>query len=147
MSTARDTVGPLLSDYLVVLQAVTAAVSALTAVYLVRVTLRRDREARAESERDLVHEQLRRLVDALRGMSEILKGDAYENQFQIARAQVAAALALRPLRLPACEALLADDMPSPPYAMGQFEPWQRVERALEEVVAYSRKVPDSLTAS
>lgn len=128
-----------MSGTLVVIQAVAAAVSALTAVYLVRVTLRRDRDAREERERDLVHEQLRRLVDALRGMARVMHDlKSSESDFQIARMHVATALAIRPVHLPACDSLLRNDMPIPPYAMGEVEPWKRLELAIEDVLAYSR---------
>jgi hypothetical protein len=107
---------------LVAIQAVAAAVSALTALYLVRVTITRDSEARAERDRDLLHEQLRRLVEGLGAVREVLNStQTLEHDFDVARARVAAALALRPVELPACEALLADDVPKPPYAMGQTE--------------------------
>lgn len=129
------------SGSLVVLQAAAAAISALTAVYLVRVTVARDREARAERERDLVHEQLRRLVDGLRAVSDVLNDErALEKEFDIARAQVAAAIALRPVTLPACDALLADDVPKPPYAVGHTEAWGLLQAALTELRGYSRSL-------
>jgi hypothetical protein len=127
------------SDVLVVVQAVAAAISALTAVYLVRVTLDRDRAARRERSREIVHEQIRRLVDGLRSVSEVLGNQqAMEREFDIARAQVAAALALNDVDLPACDRLLADDVPKPPYALGDSEPWTRLQAALDEVLVHSR---------
>jgi hypothetical protein len=129
------------SGTLVVIQAVAAAVSAATAAYLVYVTLARDREARAERDRDLAHEQLRRLVDGLTAVRAVLRDrEAQDHDFDIARAEIAAALALRPATLPACEALLADDVPRPPYAMGQTEAWDRLTAALDEIRSYSRSL-------
>jgi hypothetical protein len=134
------------STTLTVVQASAAAVSALTAAYLVRVTVTRDREARAERDRDRVHEQLRRLVDALGAVRRVLRDrDAImASDFDIARAQVAAAVALHPLPLPACDALLADDVPKPPWNVGEAEPWNRLDAALREVVDYSRSLKVSL---
>lgn len=134
-----------MSSTLTVVQAAAAAVSALTAAYLVRVTVTRDREARAERDRDRVHEQLRRLVDGLGAVRRVLRDrDAMNSDFDIARAQVAAAVALHPLPLPACDALLADDVPKPPWRVGEAEPWNRLDAALREVVDYSRSLKMSL---
>jgi hypothetical protein len=65
---------------------------------------------------------------------------ALQHDFDTARAEVADAVALRPVALPACEALLADDMPKPPYTMGDTLPWERLQGALDEVRTYSRSL-------
>ena len=127
----------MVSDWLVVVQAVAAAVSAATAAYLVWVTLRRDGDARRERERDLADEQIRRLVGGLRSLHGVLDTDD-ELEFEVARSEIAVALGLRPtLIFQASEALLGDDMLKPPYALGQMEPWNRLEAALEEVREYA----------
>jgi hypothetical protein len=101
--------------------------------------VKRDHEMQAERDRDRRHEQLRRLVDGLGAFSNVLSNrDAMEKEFNIARAQIAAALALAPAALPACDALLADDLQAPPYAIGDPEPWTRLDAALTEVLAFSR---------
>jgi hypothetical protein len=125
------------SDWLVVVQALAAAVSAATAAYLVYVTLGRDRDAREERERDHEHEQLRRLVDGLRSLHRAMR-DGTELDFEVAQAEVAVATALRlTLEFQACLSLADDDMPRPPYALGQSEPWSRLEAALDEVRRYA----------
>jgi hypothetical protein len=123
-----------------VLQATAAAVSAMTAVYLARITVQRDREIRRERIRDEFHEQMQRLFEALQAMAETMAltmGGTRE--FEMARAQLAAAVALDPNDdLSAVEALLADDMPKPPYNIGEGEGWKRHEEAMAQVLAYAR---------
>jgi hypothetical protein len=107
------------SDALVVIQALVTLASLGIAAFLARLTVKRDREVKAERERDRRHEQRRRLVDALDGFSRVLNNlQATDKEFNIARAQVAAALALAPAALPACEALLADDLQPPRTGSG-----------------------------
>lgn len=137
--------------WLVVVQAIfagisglAAAVSAGAAVYVIRATVTQSREARGARERDLVREQLRRLVDGLDAIRDVLNADhADETDFDIARARLAAAVALKPIDLPACEAVLAHDMPKPPYAMGNLEPRRRLDAALDEIRSYSRRLATS----
>jgi hypothetical protein len=127
------------SSSLVVVQAVAAAISALTAAFLVYVTVKRDRDARAERKRDLAHEQIRRLVDGLQYARSVMHDTrALEQDFGIARAQIAAAIALSPIELPACQSLLAEDMPKPPYNVGEIDAFERLNAALDEVRRYSR---------
>jgi hypothetical protein len=137
------------SHALTVLQAVAAAISALTAAYLVRMTVARDREMREERFRDLAHEQLRRLVEGLASVQQAMRDrQALEEDFDIARAEVAAAVALRPVVLPACDALLGDDMPKPPYGMGDSRPWAMHQAAFREVTQYARSIarnPETLS--
>jgi hypothetical protein len=127
------------SDTLTVIQASAAAVSALTAAYLVYVTLRRDRQTRSERKRDLVNEQLRRISDGLAGMYGVaLKEGAMPWDLEVMQARLAAALALAPVSLPSCEALVADDLPKPPYRMGDDRLWKLLQPAVREVVAFAR---------
>jgi hypothetical protein len=121
-------------------QALAAAVSAVTAGYLARLTIRRDREARAEHDRDLQREQIRRVTDAVNGLGSVIRSmDALDIDFDAERAALAAALALRPVALPACKALLADDVPKPPYAAGDGRTWVLVQAAQHEILVHSQQ--------
>jgi hypothetical protein len=61
-----------------------------------------------------------------------------ELDFEVAQAEVAVATALRlTLEFQACLSVADDDMPRPPYALGQREPWTRLEAALDEVRRYA----------
>ena len=125
------------SEWLVAVQAIAAAISAGTAAYLVYVTLRRDRDAREERERDHEDEQLRRLVDGLRSLHRAMR-EGNELEFGVAQAEVAVATALRlPLEFQACLAVADNEMPRPPYHMNQSEPWARLQAALDEVRQYA----------
>jgi hypothetical protein len=65
--------------------------------------------------------------------------DSLDIDFDAERAALAAAIALRPVALPACKALLADDVPKPPYGMGDERAWNLVQAAQLEIVAYSQQ--------
>jgi hypothetical protein len=130
----------LASDVSVVIQAAAAAVSAGTALGLGWLTVHRDRETRAERERDRTHEQRRRIVDAVGALARVVfDRDSRESDFELARAEISAALALNPVDLPSCSALLDEGMPPPPYTFGQSEPFNRIESALAELRGYARR--------
>jgi hypothetical protein len=138
-STSGSTVRSIDSTDVVTVQAIAAAVSAVSAAGLAWLTVRRDRDARQERERDLEREQLRAILNGLgRVRAVIMDRDAFEPEFDLARAELATALALRPIDLYATERLLADDVPKPPYAVGQSVPWDRLDAALEEFLEYVR---------
>lgn len=101
------------------IQAVAAAVSALTALGLGWLTVSQARERRAERDRDLQHEQINRIVDAIGALRKrIAENSGNAQDFEVARAELGAAIALRPVDLPACRQLLSDTMPTPPYGLG-----------------------------
>jgi len=129
------------SETLVAIQAASTAVSALTAAGLVALTVEQSRDRRRTRDRDLAHDQLRRIVDALSAIRTTIRdGSALDVDLDVSIAQLAAALALRPVPLSACAMLARDDMPRPPYAMGDTEHWTRLEAALAEVRVYAMAV-------
>jgi hypothetical protein len=132
------------SATLTTIQVCAAGASALTALGLARLTVRRDREVRAERNPDLRHEQLRRAVAAVRAISQAINDhDATVAEFEIAQTELATALALRPVELPALEAMLAADMPKPPYHMGEGEPFARLAAANAELLGHARAMPQA----
>jgi hypothetical protein len=119
-----------ISGALIGLQAAAAAASALVAALLAWLTIQRDRELRRIRNEEAIQRQLERIVAALASMRSVLLGDASPLDFDVAAAELATGLSARPADLPACVAVLA--APKPPYAMGDAEPWTRLERALSE---------------
>jgi hypothetical protein len=124
---------------LTAIQATATAVSTATAVYLGWLTIRRDRDASAERDRDLQREQLRRVVSSLEALRRVIRdSSALADDFDVARADLAVALALRYVSLPSCGALLHEDVPRPPYNMGQTVAWDLLRAAITEVRRYAQ---------
>lgn len=99
------------------------------------------REARDQRRREREEEQLRLLIQALDGVRRVISESmAGPNDFDVARAEVAAAVALNRTHLPACEALVADGVPKPPYAMNDDIAWNLLGSAVNEVIEHARSM-------
>lgn len=128
------------SEVVLLLQIVFAALGSIAALVAVGLAVREAQAGRDERARALEHEQVRRLLEGLERLGAVLRDNRVGHDFDLARAHVAAALALRPVVLPACEAVIADDMPGPPYAMGAHIAYGRLEAAQAEVREHSREL-------
>jgi hypothetical protein len=118
-------------------QAVAAAVSAATALGLGWFTYAQGRDVRAARDRELAREQLQLIVRAMGKLQALFPDDVgMTGGYELARTELATALALRPIDLPSCRALLSDDMPEPPYGF-DHTPYEHLHRAYAELKAYA----------
>jgi hypothetical protein len=120
-------------DTAVAVQAIAAAVSAATALGLGWFTYLQGRDIRAARDRELEREQLQAIVRAVGRLQALFDDeDGLRGGYELARTELAAALALRPVELPACRALLGDEMPAPPYGF-DHTPYEHLHRAYDEL--------------
>ena len=124
-------------DTATAVQAIAAAVSAATALGLGWFTYLQGRDVRTARDRELEREQLQAIVRAIGRLQALFNDeDGMRGGFELARTELAAALALRPVDLPACRALLGDQMPDPPYGF-DHTPYEHLHRAYDELKRFA----------